>query len=246
MAHVEIHGDRADLSDPHMVEGLPGIGLVGKIATDHLVEEFDMRHYADVHCDGLPRIGVYREDTREAQPPVRLYVDESRDLLALQSDVPVSPSSASDFATCVTQWLDEHDATPVYLSGMPAEKGPQPPSMFGVATGGAGDMLEELGIDAPNENGVVSGPTGALVSHAVEQDLPGVALVVESDSRFPDPESARVLIQHGIGPILDVEVDYSELVDRAEEIRRQKDQLAQKMGEADDEASKAQPLRMYQ
>jgi uncharacterized protein len=38
----------------------------------------------------------------------------------------------------------------------------------------------------------------------------------------------------------------TELVDSAEEIQRQKEELAKRMQEATDESSKAQPLRMYQ
>jgi uncharacterized protein len=246
MAHVTVRGEERDLDEPFVVEGLPGVGLVGKIATDHLVAEFDMDHYADVHCDGLPRIGVYEGGGREVVPPVRLYVDESRDLLALRSDVPVSPDSAREFAGCITGWLGSHDATPIYLSGMPAEKDDAPPSMFGVATGDGASHLEGVGIEAPGENGVVSGPTGALVNEAVEAALGGVCLVVESDPRFPDPEAARVLIDGGIGPITGVDVDLADLVDRTEEIRQTKERLAKRMQQADEESSKAQPLRMYQ
>ncbi len=246
MAHVKLVREQADLDDPHLVEGLPGVGLVGKIATDHLVEEFGMTHYADVYCDGLPQVGIYRADDQEVQAPVRLYVDEKRDLLALQGDVPVSPSSAEDFADCVTGWLDDADATPLYLSGRPAEKDGDPPDVFGVATGGAGDVLTAADVDLPKETGALSGPTGALVNCAVEYDLPVVALVVESDPRFPDPEAARILIDRGIGPVAGVDVDVSNLVDRAEEIRKQKEQLAQRMQEGDDESSKAQPLGMFQ
>jgi uncharacterized protein len=246
MAHVKVRGEERELAEPLLVEGLPGIGLVGKIATDHLIEEFDMDHYADVHCEGLPRIGVYEENSREVVSPVRIYVDEARNLLALRSDVPVSPQSAREFAGCVTAWIGTQDATPVLLSGMPQKKGPDPPSLYGVATGEGGGRLETIGIDPPKESGVVSGPTGALVNEAVERDMDGVALIVESDPKFPDPEAARVLIEHGIAELADLEVDLAGLVDHAEDIREQKQKLAERMQQADEEASKAEPLRMYQ
>jgi uncharacterized protein len=245
MAHVSVRKPGVELDDPWMIEGLPGVGLVGKIATDHLVESLEMDHYADVTCDGLPEIGVYGGDEYEVKQPVRVYVDEGRDLLALQSDVPVSPSVAREFASCVTNWLVENDVTPAYLSGIPEESATEPPSLFGVATGDAGELLAGVDVAPPSEAGVVSGPTGALVNQAEETGLSGVALVVESDPKFPDPTAARVVIDGGIAPLTGVEVDLDELVDRAEEIQDAKEELARRMEAASEESSKAEPLGMY-
>jgi len=247
MAHVERRAD-VDLEAPTLIEGLPGLGLVGKIATDHLVEQFDMTYYASVHCDGLPGVGVYRADDRTVRPPVRLYADPERDLVALQSDVPVSASAATGFADCITDWVEEEDALPLYLSGYPAEKDDAPPEVFGVATTpDTVDRLDATDVGTPTENGAVGGPTGALLERAAETDVDAIGLIVESDPRFPDPEASRSLIVDGIGPLSDVDVDVSGLVEQADEIREQKEQLARQMQEADaEESSQAQPLRMFQ
>ena len=138
-----------DLESPTLVEGLPGVGLVGKIATDHLVESFEMEYYAACYCDGLPDVAVYEEGERALGPPVRIYADQERDLLALQSDVPVSPEVAPEFATCLVGWFDEHDVTPICLSGLPQEKD-DIPKLYGMGTGAGVDRLDEHGIDRPD------------------------------------------------------------------------------------------------
>lgn len=246
MAHVKERMD-VSLDDPVLVEGLPGVGLVGKIAADHIVDEFDMELYGTVHCESLAPVGVYHEDAREVQPPVRIYAAPAEDLLVLQSDVPVNEEAVREFADCFTAWLADVDATPVYLTGLAAKKGDSPPAMHGVATNGGGARLDDLDVDLPPESGVISGPTGALVNRAGEQGVESVALVVESDPQFPDPEASRILIEHGIGPLSGVDVDVSELVEHAEEIRDKKEQFAAKMQQAkEEETSQAQPLRMYQ
>ncbi|USZ68980.1 PAC2 family protein [Halorussus salilacus] len=248
MASVTVHAEGLELDDPTLVEGLPGVGLVGKLATDHLIEAFDMTYYASLACEGLPRISVYEEGSPELRPPVRIYADPGRDLLALQSDVPVSAAAASEFASCVTEWLADNDATPIYMSGLPHQKeASEIPSLYGVATGSGGERLDDHGIDSPVERGAVSGPTGALLHEASATGLDAVGLIVESDPQFPDPEAARILVEHGIAPLAGVEVATGDLVERAEEISEQKEQLAQRMGEADpEESSQAQPLRMFQ
>lgn len=246
MAKVTVHDESVSFEEPFLVEGLPGLGLVGKIATDHIVRELEMTHYASVHCEGLPRIGVYHQDDDELKPPVRLYADPDHDLLALQSEVPVSGSAAPEFAVCVSSWLEDEGVTPIYLSGRPAEK-ESFPELYGVATGDSRRHLDDAGIVPPRETGFISGPTGALLNRAAEIDLDSVGLVVESNPQFPDPEAGRALIKNGITPITGVEVDVDSLVEQAEEIREQREQLAQRMGQAeDDESTQARPLGMYQ
>ncbi|ELY63893.1 hypothetical protein C489_17637 [Natrinema versiforme JCM 10478] len=247
MAAIRLQGPDADLENPTLVEGFPGVGLVGKIATDHLVEQLDMRYYASVHCEGLPRIGVYRGGDRTARPPVRLYVSEEHDLIALQSDAPIASQAVESVADCLTGWIVEQDATPIYLSGLPAERDEDRPDIYGIATGDGGEALEGTDIPVPPEDGVITGPTGALINRAAQEGHGSLGLVVECDHQFPDPESASVLLEDGIGPVTDLTVDVAKLVDRAEEIRAKREQLAQQMQAiGQDESSQAQPLRMYQ
>lgn len=240
MAHVEVHDDRS-LESPVLVEGLPGVGLVGKIATDHLVETFDMSYYAACRCEGLPDVAVYHEGDPTVEPPVRIYADHDRYLLAIQSDVPVSPSDATEFAACLSGWIDEQDALPLYLSGLPAEKD-GPPDLHGIATGQADDLLEEHDISAPPQSGLISGPTGNLLLRAEQDGLDGLGFVVESNAQFPDPEAARTLLVDAISPVAGIEIDTQKLVDQAEEIAQARQQLAQQMGQAGDESSQAQPI----
>jgi uncharacterized protein len=244
MAHIE-EQESMDLEDPVLVEGLPGVGLVGKLAADHLVEQLDMTYYAACHCDGLPDVAVYEEGKRGVRPPVRIYADETRDLLVLQSDVPVSPSAAEEFAACVTGWLGELDALPVYLSGLPEEKDGVP-DLYGIATGSAEALLGEHDIPTPSDNGMVSGPTGALLAEAGKQRVDSVGLVVQADANFPDPEAARVFLNDGIGPLAGIDVDTDRLVEQADKVAKARERLAKQMQEANEESTRAQPLGMYQ
>ncbi|WP_265111794.1 proteasome assembly chaperone family protein [Halosolutus halophilus] len=246
MTGIQLQGPEVGLDDPILVEGFPGLGLVGKIATDHLVSELDMRHYANVDCEGLPQVGVYRGGDRTVRPPVRIYVSEEHDLLALQSDTPIRAQAIETVADCVTGWIGSLDATPVYLSGLPAERDDRP-DVYGIATGDAGDRLDRLDIDAPPEDGVVTGPTGALINRTAQRGHDSVGLVVQSNPQFPDPEAASVLLEDGVAPIADLSIDVDALIDRAEEIRQKREQLARQMQQiGQDESSQAQPLRMYQ
>lgn len=247
MSGIDVRRDDVALDEPTLVEGLPGVGLVGKLAADHLVDTFEMVHYANVHCDGLPPVTTYATGDRELTTPVRLYADAERDLLVLQSDVPVSPGAALEFAACLGDWGVDAEVTALYLSGLgrDREEGATP-ALYGVGTGGGSERLGAVGIDPPTEPGLISGPTGALLNHALHTDATAIGLVVEATPQFPDPEAAAHLLDAGIGSLLDAEIPVAELTEHAAEIRQAKRRLAEQMQGAEETSSQARPLGMYQ
>lgn len=246
MPRVQIHADHIDLEEPVLVEGLPGAGLVGKIAADFLVGTLEMEYYGAFHCEGIPRVAVYEGESSAVRPPVRLYADEETDLVVLQSDVPVSPKRAKEFASCVTGWIESNGALPIYISGLPDEREGSP-ELYGIATGEAEAILDDAGIVPPRGGGMVSGPTGALLHRAAETGLDGVGLVVQTEAQFPDPEAARTVLVHGVSPIAGIDIDTDRLVERAEEIQEAREQLTQRLQEADpEESTRVQPIRGFQ
>lgn len=245
MAHVQVVEDDIELASPMLVEGLPGAGLVGKITADHIIDELDLSLYAELHCEGIPDVAVYSAESSEILTPVRIYASDDGTLLVLQSDVPISPTQAEDFVNCSTNWFDENGVIPLYISGLPADK-EGVPELFGVATGDAMSLLDKAGIVPPDQGGLISGPTGALISEANERDLDAVGLIAETEAKFPDPEAARVIIQHAVEPLTGFDVSTDELVERAEEIREAREKLAERMREAEEESSQAQPIRGFQ
>ncbi|WP_435064958.1 proteasome assembly chaperone family protein [Halobaculum sp. EA56] len=247
MGHIDVVSERS-FDHPVLVEGLPGVGLVGKIVADHLVETLDMDLYATVHCDGLPPAAAYAAGDRAVTTPVRLYADADADLLVLQSDVPVSPEAAEEFAGCIEGWFREESVTPLYIAGLRREGGAEgPPALAALSVADGDALLEGLDVAAPESAGLVSGPTGALLAHALETDLPAVGLVVEVDPQFPDPVAARVVLESAVEPIAGVDVNVAKLDDQAERIQRAKEQLASQLQQQEQEnISQAQRLRMYQ
>lgn len=244
MAHVSLVAPELELEEPTLVDGLPGMGLVGKLAADHLVGEFDMEYVAGVYCEGVPSVAAYRRTDPGVRPPVQLHADGDRDLLALTSDVPVSPSGAPDFAECITDWLVEHDATPIFVSGLDGDgeneeevvdgAPPDGRALYGVAAGDGGRLLDDVGIERPPAPGIVTGPTGALLHRAGEVGHDGVGLLVESDGSLPDVEAARTLVDRGIEPLAGLEIDTEPFVERTVELSHVAREAVERLGRSAD------------
>jgi uncharacterized protein len=245
MARIDRRLD-VSLDEPTLIDGFPGVGLVGKIVVDHLIEELSMAHYANVHCEGIPPVTTYQPDSNELVTPVRLYVDADRDLLALQSDVPINPQAATAFADCVTEWFETESMLPIYISGLPRQTDAEQPALYGVGSGEGTARVADAGINTPSEMGIVSGPTGALLAHAVDHGTTAVGVVVESDPQFPDPDAAKAVIERAIDPTAGIEINTGDLTEKAAEIEQARKQLLKRMQQASEESSRAEPIRMYQ
>lgn len=248
MVEIQVTDDSVDPTGATLIEGMPGVGLVGKIATDHLIDSRGLTEFASVRGEGIPPVTVFDSGDRDVNSPIRLYADDDADLLALRSDVPVHVMDAPLFAERLTEWIDDNDVLPLYLGGLPAERdADEVPSVEGVGVGDAQNRLDDEAVAPPDERGMISGPCGALLSEAVDQGVDAVGLTVDTDPRFPDPQGAHALIQQGINPVAGVDIETQRLVDEAEEIMEQRKELAQRMQQADQhEASQVSRTGMYQ
>lgn len=233
-----------ELNNPYLVEGFPGIGLVAKIAADHIVRQLDMDLYAEIYSDQTSSVTVFDGDGA-LRSAIRIYASEEENLLVLKSDAPVS-SDASSLMQELNEWMQKNGIRPLYQLGVPVNQKPQNPEVKGVYTGSAEKTVRNAGLKEPDGFGIVAGPTGGLLERALEMEIDAVGLMVESDPQFPDPLAAKKLIDQGVKPITGVDIDTQQLKDSAEEIRERKKQLAQQIQEAEDhEKSQAHPSEMY-
>lgn len=248
MVEIRVTDDTVDPTGATLVEGMPGVGLVGKLATDHLVDRLEMNQFASVRGEGIPPITVFDGDTRAVHSPIRLFADPDESILALRSDVPVHVMDAPLFAEKLTEWIGDTDVQPIYLGGLPSERdGDEVPAVEGIGVGDGRDRLEDAGVPAPDSEGMVSGPCGALLSEAADVGVDAVGLMVDTDPRFPDPQGAHALIEHGINPLAGLDVGTDRLVEEAEEIMDQRRELAERMQQADQhESSQVSRTGMFQ
>ncbi len=82
--------ERPQLNDAVLIEGLPGVGNVGKLAAEHLVEELKMTKFAEIYSKYLPPQVTVGEDGVVSLVKHDLHYkkgeDGKRDLVVLSGD----------------------------------------------------------------------------------------------------------------------------------------------------------------
>jgi len=65
------------LNDPVFIEGLPGIGHVGKLVADHLVKELDTEKVVEIYSHHFPPQVMVEEDGTVRMPKNEIYAYKS-------------------------------------------------------------------------------------------------------------------------------------------------------------------------
>ncbi|RKD89102.1 proteasome assembly chaperone family protein [Halopiger aswanensis] len=229
-----------EAESPTLIEGLPGHGLVASIAVDQLTDQLGLEEYGSIRSDAFPPVASFTDGL--VQDTVRVYGGTEPEIMTLQSDVPIPEDAFDDLSQCVLEELVDDFSRAIFLAGAPAQSEDQQGEVVGVATTEElKTELEDAGIDLAEDSGAVSGVTGALINACYQADVPAALLLVRADPRLPDPAAARSVIETALEPLVEFDIDTTELREQAEEIQRQKQQVAQQLQQA--QGQQDEPIR---
>ena len=212
-----------DLTDPVLVEGLPGVGHVGKLAAEHLVEERDGELVRRVYSTHFPpQVSVEDGLTQLACAEIHAVETDGQDLLVLTGDHQAQDTVghyglADKFLTLA----DELGVERVFaLGGVPTGELIEEYDVVGATTSEAQrDELEDAGVEFRGDEpaGGIVGVSGLLLGLGERRDVPAACLMGETSGYLVDPKSAQAVLEVLQG-VLNFEIDYTSLEDRAEEM----------------------------
>lgn len=191
------------LSNGFLVVGFPGIGNVGPIAANFLVEHLKMTHVASVYDPRLPPTTVVRKG--RALSPIRIYssaeacgLDGKCDrLVVLLSDIPIDLALIGELADASLQWAKKKGVRQVaVLEGVPPEKlpdGVKDSSVHGIQSLRSRLVPKSFKVRAVQE-GVITTPGAAFLLAADQLDMDGFALFTPARPDEPDAKAAGNLL----------------------------------------------------
>jgi uncharacterized protein (TIGR00162 family) len=220
---IEVHSD-PELTDPVLIEGLPGVGHVGKLAAEHLLEEFDGELVRRVYSEHFPpQVTVGDDGVTTLACAEFHHVDvNGRDLLVLTGDHQAGDGVGHyRLSECFLNVAEGFGATRAFaLGGVPTGELIEEYSVLGAATDmDAAQTLRTAGVEFREEEpaGGIVGISGLLLGLGKQRDLPVACLMGETSGYLVDPKAARAVLEV-LQELLDFDVDYATLEERAEEM----------------------------
>ncbi|WP_435063046.1 proteasome assembly chaperone family protein [Halobaculum sp. EA56] len=222
---IEVVAD-PELEDPVFIEGLPGVGHVGKLVAEHLVEEFDGDLVRRVYTtDFPPQVTVDDEGLAELTHAKFHHVAaDGQDLLVLTGDHQAASNEGHySLTSAFLDVAEEFGCERAFaLGGVPTGELIEDDEydVLGALTDGADrEAFEEAGVEFREDEpaGGIVGVSGLVLGLGRRRGLPAACLMGETSGYLVDPKSAQAVLEV-LQDLLDVEVDFSELEERAEEM----------------------------
>jgi len=225
-----------DLESPTLIEGFPGVGLVGTIATQYMYRNLELEQVAKMDSDDFPPVAVVQDGV--VRLPVRIYQEKKHDLLLVVSELPIHPAISNDVAGALVNWSKEHNVERILsLAGVGTMENMG--RKFAAAT--RKELLDEVPDDIESFNdGNISGISGSIMVNSSLNDLDAICILGEAQVFAPDPRAASDVIET-LNEMFSLGVDVSELLEQAEQIESQMQQLAKQTKKAHEEGEQETP-----
>lgn len=212
------------VKNPILIEGFPGIGLVGNIASQYIVHELNMTYLGAMSSKFFPPLAVLLSGI--VNMPVRIYEQAEKDLVVITADIPIHPLASYDIGREIVSWAESIKAKEmVCLAGITVMS--EEHRVFGAAS--TKEMLERLKDKAEVfELGTITGITGSIMNECRIRKMPAICLLGETASAEPDPRAAISTVET-LNKIYDLGVSTTKLAEQAEQIELQMHQLSQQL-----------------
>ncbi len=185
---VDYEKNTPKTSNPILIEGLPGIGHVGKVATDYIIDELKAKKIASFFSYSLPNSVFINEQNLIELPTIELFYKKlnGKDLLLLAGDIqPLDENSCYSFVDTVLDVFQKFKGSEVItLGGIGLAQVPQNPRIF--CTGTSKKIIEKYKKSTSintNLHGIIGpivGVSGVLLGMSARRNIPAVTLLVET------------------------------------------------------------------
>ena len=212
-----------ELQDPVFVEGLPGVGHVGKLAAEHLVEELDSELVRRVYSTHLPpQVSVEDGVTQLANAEIHAVETDEADLLVLTGNHQAGDTVGHyGLADAFLDIAEEFETDRVFaLGGVPTGELIEEYDVIGaVNSEEQREGLEDAGVEFRGDEpaGGIVGVSGLLLGLGQRRGISAACLMGETSGYLVDPKSAQAVLEI-LQEVLGFEVDFSSLEDRADEM----------------------------
>jgi uncharacterized protein (TIGR00162 family) len=216
------------LKDPILVEGLPGVGHVGKLVADHMVEELHAEKIIEIYSPHFPPQVMVKEDGTIKQVRNEIYARQGKngepDLLILIGDYQSATNEGHyEITSIILDIAQSFQVQRIYaLGGYGTGQFVDKPTVMGAAT--SVELVEEMKqqgvVFQENEpGGGIIGVSGLLLGLGALRKMDAVCLMGVTSGYLVDPKAAQAVLRI-LSRILGLDVGMQALEERAKEMEK--------------------------
>jgi uncharacterized protein (TIGR00162 family) len=233
-----------------LIEGLPGMGLVGRIAARHLIKQLGAKRFAELYSPHFPYYVLVnkRGNVRLLRGEFYFWKNSmgENDLIFLIGDSQAQTIEGQyEVAKSILDFAHKLGVKKIVTIGGYRQEAEDKPQVIAIST--SPELLKKaLGakaIASPPGNPIV-GTAGLLLGLAKFTKIEALCLLGETRGYLPDPKAAKSVLEvlqrilgfHVDLSGLDEEIEKSkEIVARMREIEEKRESYAQKMRQTEKE-----------
>ncbi len=180
---------KVKLNNVVLIEGMPGIGNVGKIAADLISEQVKAKKIMSLFSTCFPNSVFVKENNLVELPAIEIYHKKkgTKDFLFLVGDIqPMKEKDSYEFAQTILNLMSKNNCKEIItLGGIGLQEEPEKPKLY--CTGNNKKFIQEfVKYKADNKLYGVVGPimgiSGLLIGLAREKNIKAVALLAETSA----------------------------------------------------------------
>ena len=246
--------EKLKLKKPLLIEGLPGIGNVGRVAAGYLISELKMKKFAELYSPHFLPLVLLQNDSVANLLKCEFYYHKGRDrdVIVLTGDTQsITPEGHYEICEIILDFAEKLGVTDIItLGGFAEGKEIAEPRIIGAVNDKSLlKKYEKFGVDFGKAHpiGTIVGASGLLLGLGRIHNMNGICLMGETFGMplITDPKAADALL-HVLIKILGVKLDMSKLektIKGMEETIEKTDRIHKKMLEELSDTKKKDDLR---
>ena len=170
-----------------MIEGLPGMGNVGKITIDFIIESLKAEKIAEIYANYFNHCVFVQENGSCKLPTIDIFHKrvKGKDFVFVTGDIqPVDERGCYDFCFGLVEWFKTVNGSEIItIGGIGLEEVPKDPGVFICSSNKkmiAKFKDKEVGANAFNVVGPIMGVSGVLVGVAQLNNIPALTVLAET------------------------------------------------------------------
>ena len=227
------------LNNPILIEGLPGIGNVGKLAVEHLIDSVKAKKFAELHSKDFPPQVFINQDGTISLVNNEFYFwkgkkRNQRDLILLTGDYQgLSSQGQYELVEKILDIAEEFGVKELYtLGGYGLGHDIKDPKVLCATTDKqlVKTMKKFGAVFKKNEpGGGIVGASGLLLGLGKLRGIQGTCFMGETPGYLVDPKSAKAVLKI-LMKITNIDIALSALEKKAKEIEQIAHQLREMEG----------------